>query len=142
MKLIFKGVVQGVGFRPTIYRVAIRLGLKGYVLNTGSEVEVVVDRDIDRFIDELKKELPHIAHITAIIKEPDKRTFSDFRILHSKKGEKKSQIPPDIATCDDCRAEMFDPGIGGTCFRSRTARCAAQGSASSPTSRMTVNAPP
>ena len=110
MKLIFKGVVQGVGFRPTIYRVAIRLGLKGYVLNTGSEVEVVVDRDIDRFIDELKKELPHIAHITAIIKEPDKRTFSDFRILHSKKGEKKSQIPPDIATCDDCRAEMFDPG--------------------------------
>ena len=110
MILIFKGVVQGVGFRPTIYRVATRLGLKGYVLNTGSEVEVVVDRDVDRFIDELKKELPCIAHITEIIKEPDKRTFSDFRILHSKKGEKKSQIPPDIATCDDCRAELFDPG--------------------------------
>jgi hydrogenase maturation protein HypF len=109
MKLIFKGVVQGVGFRPTIYRVATRLGLKGYVLNTGSEVEVVVDRDVDRFIDELKKELPRIAHITEIIKEPDKRAFSDFRILHSKKGEKKSQIPPDIATCDECRAELFDP---------------------------------
>jgi hydrogenase maturation protein HypF len=109
MKLIFKGVVQGVGFRPTIYRVATRLGLKGYVLNTGSEVEVVVDRDVDWFIDELKKELPRIAHITEIIKEPDKRTYSDFRILHSKKGEKKSQIPSDIATCDDCRAEMFDP---------------------------------
>lgn len=110
MKLIFKGVVQGVGFRPTIFRVATRLGLKGYVLNTGSEVEVVVDRNVDRFIDELKKELPRIAHITEIIKEPDKRTFSDFRILHSKQGEKKSQIPPDIATCDDCRMEMFDPG--------------------------------
>ena len=109
MKIIFKGVVQGVGFRPTIYRVATRLGLKGYVLNTGSEVEVVVDRDVDRFIDEVKKELPRIAHITEIIKEPEQRTFSDFRILHSKKGEKKSQIPPDIATCDECRAEMFDP---------------------------------
>ncbi len=109
MRLIFKGVVQGVGFRPTIYRVAIRLGLKGYVLNTGSEVEVVVDRNVDRFIEELQKELPGIAHITEIIKEPDKRFFQDFRILHSKRGEKKSQIPPDIATCGDCRAEMFDP---------------------------------
>lgn len=109
MKIIFKGVVQGVGFRPTIYRVATRLGLKGYVLNTGSEVEVVVDRDVDRFIDEVKKGLPRIAHITEIIRESDERTFSDFRILHSKKGEKKSQIPPDIATCDECRAEMLDP---------------------------------
>lgn len=109
MKLIFKGIVQGVGFRPAIYRVAIRFGLKGYVLNTGSEVEVVVDHDVDRFIDELKKELPRIAHITEIIREPDERTFTDFRILHSKKGEKKSQIPHDIATCNDCRAEMFDP---------------------------------
>ena len=109
MKLIFKGVVQGVGFRPTVFRVATRLGLKGYVLNTGSEVEVVVDRNVDWFIDELKKELPRIAHITEIIKEPEKRSFADFRILHSKKGEKRSQIPPDIATCDDCRAELFDP---------------------------------
>ena len=109
MKLIFKGIVQGVGFRPTIYRVATHLGLKGYVLNTGSEVEVVIDRDVDRFIDQVKKELPRIAHITEIIKEPDQRKFTDFRILHSKKGEKKSQIPPDIATCDDCLREMFDP---------------------------------
>ena len=109
MKLIFKGIVQGVGFRPTIYRVATRFGLKGYVLNTGSEVEVVIDRDIDRFIEQVKQELPSIARITEIIKEPDERTFPDFRILHSKKGEKKSQIPPDIATCDDCRGEIFDP---------------------------------
>ena len=55
MKLIFKGIVQGVGFRPTIYRVAKKLGLKGYVLNKGSEVEVVIDRDADEFIEQLKK---------------------------------------------------------------------------------------
>ena len=45
MKLIFKGIVQGVGFRPTIYRTAKKLDLKGYVLNKGSEVEVVIDKD-------------------------------------------------------------------------------------------------
>ena len=44
MKLIFKGIVQGVGFRPTIYRIAKDLNLKGYVLNKGSEVEVVIDK--------------------------------------------------------------------------------------------------
>ena len=44
MKLIFKGVVQGVGFRPTIYRIAKKLDIKGYVLNKGSEVEVVIDK--------------------------------------------------------------------------------------------------
>ena len=45
MKLIFKGIVQGVGFRPTIFRIAQDMGLKGYVLNKGSEVEVVIDKN-------------------------------------------------------------------------------------------------
>jgi len=57
MKLIFKGVVQGVGFRPTIYRVAEEMGLKGYVLNKGSEVEVVIDKDKDEFISLLERAL-------------------------------------------------------------------------------------
>jgi hydrogenase maturation protein HypF len=109
-KLIFKGVVQGVGFRPTIFRIAQRLGLSGYVVNKGSEVEVVVDRDADRFIEQVRKELPRIAQVTEVVKEPDARVFPDFRILHSKKGEKRSQIPVDVATCEKCRAEMFDPG--------------------------------
>jgi len=51
MKLIFKGIVQGVGFRPTIYRIAQDMGLKGYVLNKGSEVEVVIDKNKEEFID-------------------------------------------------------------------------------------------
>jgi hydrogenase maturation protein HypF len=109
MKLIFKGIVQGVGFRPTVYRVATQLGLKGYVLNKGSEVEVVLDRDIDIFLVQLKKELPTIAEISGIEKKPDDRVFSTFRILHSKTGEKKSQIPPDICTCENCRQELLDP---------------------------------
>jgi hydrogenase maturation protein HypF len=108
MKLIFKGVVQGVGFRPTIYRIATQLGLKGYVLNKGSEVEVVIDRDVKKFLTLVSQELPSIASITKVVQQPDTRTFHDFQILHSKQGEKMSPIPPDVATCDDCLHDIFD----------------------------------
>jgi hydrogenase maturation protein HypF len=109
MKLIFKGVVQGVGFRPLVYRTATALGLHGYVLNKGSEVEVVVDRDEDRFIAELLKALPAIASVSTINKVPDTRVFSDFRILHSRTGAKESLIPVDTAICPDCLRELSDP---------------------------------
>jgi hydrogenase maturation protein HypF len=108
MKLIFKGIVQGVGFRPTIYRIAQDMGLKGYVLNKGSEVEVVIDKNKDEFIDQIHTHLPSIAHITEIIEEKDDRTFSDFQIFHSKSGEKQSLIPPDVGICKDCLFELFD----------------------------------
>jgi len=109
MKLIFKGVVQGVGFRPTIYRVAKGLGLKGYVLNKGSEVEVVIDRDSDKFISQVKKQLPSIAKIADVILEEDSRAFDDFCILHSTEGKRQSLIPVDIGICDECLSELFDP---------------------------------
>jgi len=108
MKIIFKGVVQGVGFRPTIYRIAKKLGLKGYVLNKGSEVEVVINKNKDEFIKEIKKNLPSVAKITDIIILKDDRKFNDFKILHSKKGEKQSIIPIDISICNDCLKELFD----------------------------------
>ena len=107
MKLIFKGVVQGVGFRPTIYRIAKKLGLTGYVLNKGSEVEVVINKDKDEFIKQVKEHLPSIAKVTDIIEEKDDRTFSDFKILHSEKGKRESLIPVDTATCEDCLKELF-----------------------------------
>lgn len=109
MKLIFKGVVQGVGFRPMIYRIATSLGLKGYVINKGSEVEVVIDRNVDMFVARVKQELPPTATLHDIVISPDERSFHDFRILQSKQGEKKSLIPPDIDICDDCLQELFDP---------------------------------
>jgi hydrogenase maturation protein HypF len=107
MKLIFKGVVQGVGFRPTIYRIAKELDLKGYVLNKGSEVEVVIDRNKDEFIKQVKQRLPSIAKITDIIEKKDNRTFHEFQILHSEKGERQSLIPPDIGICENCLLELF-----------------------------------
>ncbi len=108
MKLIFKGIVQGVGFRPTIYRIATNLGLKGYVLNKGSEVEVVINKDSDLFIQQVKKNLPSIAKITEIIKQPDNRNFSDFQIKHSTSGSRESPIPPDVSTCTACQQELLD----------------------------------
>jgi len=108
MKLIFKGIVQGVGFRPTIYRIAKDMGLNGYVLNKGSEVEVVINKNHEEFIKELKKHLPPIAKISDIEKKECNKVFSDFKILYSKKGEKHSQIPTDIATCEKCLNEIFD----------------------------------
>ena len=108
MKLIFKGVVQGVGFRPTIYRIAKDLGLKGYVLNKGSEVEVIIDKNKDEFIKQVKEHLPSIAKITEIKEEEDDRTFDDFQILHSEKGERESLIPPDVGICKDCLIELFN----------------------------------
>jgi len=108
MKLIFKGVVQGVGFRPTIYRVAKQLNLKGYVLNKGSEVEVVVDKNHREFIDIVKKNLPSIAKISDISIELDGRRFNDFKIIHSKDGKRQSLIPVDIGLCKDCLKEIFD----------------------------------
>ena len=108
MKLVFKGIVQGVGFRPTIYRIAKDMDLSGYVLNKGSEVEVVIDRDEDEFIKKVKQNLPSIAKITDVKKLPYERDFKDFKILHSTKGARQSQIPADIGICDSCREELFD----------------------------------
>jgi len=108
MKLIFKGVVQGVGFRPTIYHIAKKLGLNGYVLNKGSEVEVVIDSKKDEFINQVKKRLPSIAKITSISEEKDDRIFNDFKILHSKKGERLSLIPADVGICNNCLKELFN----------------------------------
>ncbi|MEF8879188.1 MAG: carbamoyltransferase HypF [Candidatus Thermoplasmatota archaeon] len=112
MKLIFKGIVQGVGFRPTVYRIAKKLDLKGYVLNKGSEVEVVIDKNKKEFIENLKQNLPEIAEIKQINEKPDDTNFSeytDFEIIHSENGERQSLIPVDTATCDNCLQEIFDP---------------------------------
>ncbi len=109
MKIIFRGIVQGVGFRPTIYRIAKAMKLNGYVLNKGSEVEVVIDGDADEFVKKLKEKLPLTAKITEVIVEEDNRHFEDFRIIKSESGERSSPIPVDGGICDDCLRELFDP---------------------------------
>lgn len=108
MKIIISGVVQGVGFRPAVFRVAKKLGLRGYVLNKGSNVEICIDKEKDKFLELLNEELPSIAKIDDIQVEDDERKFERFKILKSKPGLKCSGIPPDLAICESCLQELFD----------------------------------
>lgn len=112
------GIVQGVGFRPFIYRVAKRESLKGYVLNLGDAgVRIIAEgnrQSILNLIDHLKHNPPSISRIESLEiewKEADDE-FSDFKIVKS--SERRSEdaapeIPPDIAVCDKCIKEMLDP---------------------------------
>ena len=110
MKIRIFGRVQGVGFRPTVYRIARQLGARGYIRNNGSDVEIVVGENWKEFIEKLKAELPPLAEITRIetSEEDDPEEREDFIILESTNhSERESYVPADVAVCDDCLAEMF-----------------------------------
>jgi hydrogenase maturation protein HypF len=111
-RLKIKGIVQGVGFRPFVYRLAHDLRLTGFVRNTtdGVDVEIEgVEKKITRFITYLKKQKPKAARIDSILEKilPVSRTTT-FVIKESKFAQGFTQISPDIATCTDCIREMSD----------------------------------
>jgi len=122
MKLICYGIVQGVGFRPTVYRVAKQLNLKGYVLNNGSNVEVHLDREADEFIACLKEQLPALARIDRIEREETDEELGPFEIRESSDGRRVSMIPVDTAICDQCLKEFNTPENRryGYCFTNCT----------------------
>jgi len=108
------GIVQGVGFRPFIYNLAKRLGLKGWVLNSSEGVHIEVEGSPDKleqFLSLLHKEKPPRAEIKGIkVEELPYIGYSDFEIRESKKSsEEFVLVSPDIATCKDCLKELFDP---------------------------------
>jgi hydrogenase maturation protein HypF len=111
MRIIVRGIVQGVGFRPTVHRVATAMGLSGYVQNNGSNVVIEVDREEDEFVRRLKAQLPPLANIESI-EMSDGLTTSElgkgFRILPSEKGVRGVGIPNDAAMCANCRRELFN----------------------------------
>jgi hydrogenase maturation protein HypF len=107
-KIIFKGIVQGVGFRPTIYRVAKMMNAKGYVLNKGSEVEVIIDVNPDHFIHQVKNHLPTISSIESVEIQHTLQDIQPFQIIKSENGTHQSLIPTDTAICDDCLKELND----------------------------------
>ena len=114
VRYLFSGVVQGVGFRPFIYRIATRHGLSGFVQNRPDGVVVEVQgpaEAINSFISSVHKELPPLADISGISQEEVKVTSDKaFRIIESDaRGPGKVHITPDIATCGDCFKELFDP---------------------------------
>jgi hydrogenase maturation protein HypF len=108
------GIVQGVGFRPFVYGLAMHYGLRGWVVNTSAGVDIEVDGPTDvlgRFVSDLKTAAPPLSHIdtlSAIDTAPN--GFTEFSIRHSVAREGDFQpISPDIAICDDCLREMRDP---------------------------------
>jgi hydrogenase maturation protein HypF len=110
-----RGTVQGVGFRPWVYRLARRTGVAGRVLNDAAGVTIEAfgsEPDVRRFLDRLAAEPPPAAVIERIDAEaiPPEAT-PDFVIVSSEAAEaRRVSIPPDLATCDDCLRELFDPG--------------------------------
>jgi hydrogenase maturation protein HypF len=113
LRVILHGAVQGVGFRPFVYRLASDLGLKGWVCNSASGVILEAEgklRDVEAFLLRLEEEKPPLSFIQGL--EPsflDPVGYTTFQILASAGGEKRALILPDIATCPDCLQEVFDP---------------------------------
>ncbi len=108
------GVVQGVGFRPFIYTLASRYGLCGWVRNTSAGVEIEVEgasEALDAFVVAIRAEAPPLSRIeTVTVQEIPANGYTRFEIQHSQAVEGAYQpISPDVATCDDCLAEVFDP---------------------------------
>jgi len=109
------GIVQGVGFRPFIYRLAVACGLAGFVRNAVDGVTVEVEGpapDVDRFATEVVSRTPPLAEIYDVRSEDIPPSGEQgFRIVESAMtGLPDVAISPDIATCDECLSELFEPG--------------------------------
>ncbi len=114
LRVAVRGAVQGVGFRPFVYRLARQLDLTGWVLNSSQGVFLEVEGPPDRletFFQRLQREKPRhavIHSLDAVYLDP--AGYVDFVIRESQdEGEKTVLILPDIATCPDCLREVFDP---------------------------------
>ena len=111
--------MQGVGFRPFVYRIATEASLNGYVRNLGNVVEIILQgshQDMEEFLFNLQNKLPPIAKINNIetrdLKEEDEKfsSYTDFTIKESADDfAGTSVIPPDVAICDNCLEEINDP---------------------------------
>ncbi|ADY73102.1 Acylphosphatase [Desulfurobacterium thermolithotrophum DSM 11699] len=113
LKIRITGVVQGVGFRPFVYRLATELGLKGYVLNSESGVVIEVEGEkekLEEFLLRLQEEKPPISKIYSLeYKFLPKKHYLSFEIRKSEKsGKIQVSVLPDLATCEDCLRELFN----------------------------------
>ena len=109
-----RGIVQGVGFRPFVYGLAVRNNLNGWVYNTSEDVRIEVEGEaeaIKQFERELGTEAPPLAHIENVTIEYHRpRGYKSFEIRQSQAQEGKYQlISPDVATCQACLVELLDP---------------------------------
>lgn len=108
------GIVQGVGFRPYVYRLAAEHRLAGQICNTSAGVAIEVEgapEAVEEFVSRLPVGAPPLARITGVaVRELPCGHDSGFRIVPSRPGQRpRVLISPDIAICEDCLRELFDP---------------------------------
>lgn len=106
-----EGLVQGVGFRPFVYKLASSMGLRGTVENLNSGVRVLVNCNngsLEKFIERIRVEAPLQAQVeSVVVNKVSPVDFNDFTIINSRSlSEEITRISPDIAVCDDCLADM------------------------------------
>ena len=106
-----RGLVQGVGFRPHVWRLAQELGLDGWVRNDGDGVIAAVNgKNWPKFEKRLRDEAPRLARIDAVeIAEFNGTLPSGFAIIESQAGAVRTAIGPDAAICPDCIADICNP---------------------------------
>ncbi|MEI6847008.1 MAG: carbamoyltransferase HypF [Chlorobiaceae bacterium] len=113
-RFLVNGIVQGVGFRPFIYRIAVGYGLKGFIRNTPSGALIEVQGSlmlVEKFAVTLQQEIPPLAHIETIVQSTVACVAAECFVLEdsSDDTEVETLIPPDIALCNECRSELLDP---------------------------------
>lgn len=114
-KIKITGIVQGVGFRPHVYRCARSFGIKGYVFNNDEGVIVHAQSEhetiVKKFIQTITDKSPALSKIDSVSFEKiDAKKYSDFSIISSEgSGQRGHVIPPDAFVCDECCEELFDP---------------------------------
>ncbi len=109
-----RGIVQGVGFRPFIYSLARRYGLAGMVRNDAEGVHIEAEgppEELELFLQDIREKAPPLAVVETVSWRPlavlEER---DFRIEESREGvRRRALVSPDVGTCSECRAELFDP---------------------------------
>ncbi|MDO6965960.1 carbamoyltransferase HypF [Rhizobium alvei] len=111
LRLRVRGAVQGVGFRPFVYRLARSMDLSGFVLNDSAGVLIEIEGGAaDRFADAIRPQAPPLARIDAIdVLELAPTGGERFEILDSQSGRTATRIGADAAICADCRSELVDP---------------------------------
>ncbi|MEP0822451.1 MAG: carbamoyltransferase HypF [Ignavibacterium sp.] len=114
LRIVIRGAVQGVGFRPFVYRLANEMHLSGWVLNSSQGVFIEGEGEkerLDAFVQRIQKEKPSLAFIQSMeFFYLDPAGFVKFEIRPSNsEGEKSAHVLPDIATCPECLAEILDP---------------------------------
>lgn len=107
------GIVQGVGFRPFVWRLAQELKLVGWVRNDSDGVEIAAEgaaAPLAELLERLRSDAPALARIDSVLAEDaEPGGLPDFTIIDSVSGRTTTAIGPDVAVCSDCLAELFDP---------------------------------